>query len=101
VRSLTVATRLLAPIREQLVGEADTLVRRALEPAAETPEHLGSGLQDQSAAVGPDRELGALVERQLPAEIDRDHEPALRSQANWNRCAGHGLEYAIGRWKWQ
>jgi len=101
VRSVTVATRLLAPIREQLVSEADTLVRRALEPVAETPEHLGSGLQDQAAAVGPDRELGALVERQLSAEIDRNNEPALRPQANGNRCAGHGLEYAIGRRKWQ
>jgi hypothetical protein len=101
VRSVTVATRLLAPIPEQLVGEAYPLVGRALEPAAETPEHLGSGLQDQAAAVGPDRELGAFVERQLPAEIDRNHESALWPKANGNRCAGHGLEYAIGDRTWQ
>jgi hypothetical protein len=101
VRSVTFAKRLLAPIREQLVGEADASVGGALEAATETSEDLGSGLQDQAMAVGPDRELGALVERQLPAEIDRDHEAPLRPKANRNRCAGHGLEYAIGTEKWQ
>ena len=47
-------------------------------------------------AIGADRELGALVERELAAQLDRHDQPPLRAKANGNR-AGAGHEQSMAR----